>query len=146
MPIAYALRRKSTLGLELWLRGSSTVDLPQPRYCPASLPPHRGEHDPAVPTTSIQFHNEERQDSSQLRALPYAAPCGKTIVKPCAKPGDRCQESAESTRSLPINVDHEPPRTQYSCRHQQVQSHILCRFGNDAGLKRCKPQPQRRSM
>lgn len=57
---------------------------------------------------SIQIPNEERPDGSRLRALPCAAPRGKSIVKPCAKPAPkRCQESAESSHSLPINVDLE---------------------------------------
>lgn len=35
---------------------------------------------------SVQIPNEERPDGSRLRAPPCAAPRGKSIVKPCAKP------------------------------------------------------------
>lgn len=60
--------------------------------------------------SSIQIPNEERPDGSRLRALPCAAPRGKSIVKPCAKPAPKhCQESAQSSHSLPINVDWGHP-------------------------------------
>lgn len=70
---------------------------------------------------SVQFPNEERPDGSRLRALPCAAPRGKSIVKPCAKPApERCQESAESSCSLPHQRGWGTPWTWRDTRFLQT--------------------------
>lgn len=78
---------------------------------------------------SVQFPNEERPDGSRLQAPPCAAPRGKSIVKPCAKPAPKhCQESAESSCRLPINVDGGHPWTWGDTRFLQTPASPVTHF------------------
>lgn len=95
--------------LELWLQGCSVVDLYQPQYCCVSLPAAGSTAWRCQPQASnFIMSNDTPAASSGHCRMPHLVekPLSNTVQSQLVK---CCQESAESSRSLPINVDGRLP-------------------------------------
>lgn len=92
----------------------------------------------ASANSSIQIPNGEHPG---LQALPWAAPRGKSIAKPCAEPAPNLAGMVWEQPQPPHQ--RGPAGTQDSSWHRPGRLHTVCCLGNDTALEQCKPQPWR---
>lgn len=105
------MRRAEKADLELWLQGCSVVDLYQLRYCSASLPATGNTVWRCQPQASnfITSNGTTAASSGHCRTPHLMEKTLSNIMQ--SQLVKRCQKSAESSHSLPINVDGRLPWT-----------------------------------
>lgn len=101
--------RAEKADLELCIQGCSIADLCQPQYCSASLPAVGSVARRCQPQASdfITSNRTTAASSGHCHVLHLVEkPLSNTVQSQLVK---RCQESAERSRSLSINVDGRLP-------------------------------------
>lgn len=103
-----------------------------------------------LPTTASNFltrNGRTAAGSGHCRVLHLVEnPLSSPVL---SQPQNAARNQPRAAAASPINVDGGRPGpggTQDSSRHQEVQLHIQCCFGNDTDLEPSKPQPWRISI